>query len=396
MIILSILYWILVAFLAFYSAYYFLTVTIGMLPAKTEQKPHDFNPNVLIVLPAYQPSPIFLDVIASVERSRPKYSSVYVLFQEADQDLVDSVKANYPWMRIEEKNFSHLGGNAYQHALRHINTYVSKWSKTSNDYVVLIDKDNIIEDNFFTKMKEHADHSMDLIQGKRSALSLKGDFSIFDAASEILNDTMLRSAKMKLGLPIEVSGSGALIRAEVFQRAIDGLDPKAPGFDKNFMVNLITMGRLNYLYVPEAIIREEKTAYPDDYKMQRIRWFGEQYYNALFHGKRLLQTASWASLDYLVTLFRPPRSVMMFLLMICSFCEALAWLSGHQIIPYFSIFSILVLSSSLYLFSRVGLLILMIKASRHLPKLVVNNVWSVFNSLKRKYLGTFIPTSHRL
>ena len=56
-----------------------------------------------------------------------------------------------------------------------------------------------------------------------------------------------------------------------------------------------------------------KTTDLEAHNPQRLRWFGEQYYNALYHARDLVASAfryrRLAAFDYLLTLWRPPRSL---------------------------------------------------------------------------------------
>ena len=125
----------------------------------------------------------------------------------------------------------------------------------------------------------------------RKPLDTTQGIQIFDAISERYNDLMLRKGKLKLGGVLEISGSAAVIDSKLFKYAINQMDDQAPGYDKNFMVNLLTGPvRLKSTFNDQMIVREEKTAEVENYEAQRLRWFGEQYYNAFFNSRDLLKT----------------------------------------------------------------------------------------------------------
>jgi len=176
-------------------------------------------------------------------------------------------------------------------------------------------------------------------------LSVNNAVAFFDNTTEALNDSMFRKAKQNVGLMIEISGSGALIETELFIQAINSLDPKAPGFDKNFMVQLLSHKRdVRTIYWPASELFEEKTSAMDAHNPQRLRWFGEQYYNALYHAKTLLKAAHTyrrtAALDYLVTLWRPPRSVQVVAVPVAAVMEV-TWFFYFGAWPvYFPIFTV--------------------------------------------------------
>jgi cellulose synthase/poly-beta-1,6-N-acetylglucosamine synthase-like glycosyltransferase len=232
-------------------------------------------------------------------------------------------------------------------------------------------------------------------------LKTDGSFAWFDAVAEVLNDTMLRAAKSRVGLPIEISGSGALIRKEVFIDCINRLDPNAPGFDKNFMVNLLTRDcPIKSIYVPTAILREEKTEEADAFRTQRIRWFGEQYYNAIYSSEKLwrqlLFKGRFAALDYWLVLSRPPRSVLILALLLMTCLELALTLLSILVYPVCSVAFAVVGLASLGLLHKHNLTGGLRHHAFHFPKLFFSNLYSVSVSLRKKYLGTFISTEHKV
>ena len=164
---------------------------------------------------------------------------------------------------------------------------------------------------------------------------------------------MFRAANSRLNVLPEVSGSAALIETNTFCNAIENLDSKAPGYDKNFMVQLLTGNPVKGIFIPASKIYEEKTDDLDSFQPQRVRWFGEQYYNALFSGKKLIQAwvkGRWSALVYLIILWRPPRSTQLFIvptfgiLELSAFLVSKEWFLGF---PVLSVASLMIIASIL-------------------------------------------------
>lgn len=395
-------------FLLFYSLYWLALILLGYAnPKTTDLGKNRLNPNLLLILPAYKPGPIFKEVLNSIEKAIEKrtHIEVYVLLQEADAEYVDFAKRKGYY--VEEKNFGHLAGNSYQHALRHISRTIQRecnrgtWSP---EFLMLIDKDNLLDEDYFNNIPASIYESYDIIQGKRSSLSVSSDVAFFDSTTEALNDSMFRKAKQNIGLMIEISGSGALIETELFIEAISGLDSNAPGFDKNFMVQLLSNKRdVRTIYWPASQLHEEKTCAIEAHNPQRVRWFGEQYYNALYHGKTLLKAAvnyrRWAAFDYLITLWRPPRSIQVMITPLLAGIE-IGWFvysgSWPLYVPLFTASAVIVsLSVTLFLVSQQALG----TACRHalqLPKLAFHNLFNAIRSIRKENQGKFIHTTHKL
>ncbi len=395
-------------FFLFYSLYWLALIVLGYAnPIAWQENKNKRNPHLLLVLPAYKPGPIFMEVLNSIEKAikERKNINVYVLLQEADGDYVNFVKSK--GFFVEEKSFGHLGGNSYQHALRHITKTIKRECKKgtwSPEFLMLVDKDNLLDENYFTNIPESIYESYDIIQGKRSSLLVNNSVAFFDTTTEALNDTMFRKAKQNMGLMIEISGSGALIETELFIEAIISLDPKAPGFDKNFMVQLLSNKRdVRTIYWPASELFEEKTSTIDAHNPQRLRWFGEQYYNALYHGKTLLNAAltyrRMAAFDYIITLWRPPRSIQVVITPFAAIME-IAWYlfsgSWPLYLPLFTV-SVVILGFAvvLFLISQRALGAALTHGFQ-LPKLAFYNLFNAAKSIKKENHGKFIHTTHKL
>jgi cellulose synthase/poly-beta-1,6-N-acetylglucosamine synthase-like glycosyltransferase len=395
-------------FLLFYSLYWLALIVLGYAnPKAIGENKNPTNPHLLLVLPAYKPGPIFKEVLNSIEKAieARKNINVYVLLQEADSEYADFVKSK--GFFVEEKSFGHLGGNSYQHALRHITHTIQRECDKGTwcpEFLMLVDKDNLLDKDYFNNIPESIYDSYDIMQGKRSSLSVSNSVAFFDNTTEALNDTMFRKAKQNMGLMIEISGSGALIEAELFSEAITSLDPRAPGFDKNFMVQLLSHKRdVRTIYWPSSELYEEKTSALEAHNPQRLRWFGEQYYNALYHGKTLLKAAftyrRLAAFDYIITLWRPPRSIQVVITPIAAALE-IAWYAYFGSWPlYLPLFTasagILGLAVALFLISQKALGLAM-KHGFQLPKLAFNNLFNAAKSVKKENQGKFIHTTHKL
>lgn len=407
MIVLQTLLACLAVYLTFYS-FYWLCLTLLGLPSRSSNFSDSLStsPEILLILPAYKPGERFLDVLDSLPKAIQKRNiKVLVLLQDADEKYYHySVTKGFICI---QKSFSHLSGNSYQHALRFITQWIDKQrlrGTCNPEFVMLVDKDNVIAPDFFDRIEPYQYDQFDILQGVRKSVSTSTPISFFDHLSERLNDCLYRRAKEKANLLLEISGSGALIETDLFIRCILHLDANAPGFDKNFMVQLLTQARqVRATFLPQCIVTEEKTNNISNHNPQRIRWFGEQYYNAIHHSGTLLRAAFQfrrpAALDYLITLCRPPRSIQVVISPILCFGECVyfwatsAWPIG---IPLFSI-SWLLLSVALVVFLlHENALLKATLSIGSLVKLAYFNLFNAFKSVRAENKGKFIHTTHHL
>jgi cellulose synthase/poly-beta-1,6-N-acetylglucosamine synthase-like glycosyltransferase len=410
-------------YLTFYSFYWLFTILLGMMyrPRRPDllnilmgvmtrpKRPgieNLSNPEMLLILPAYRPGEIFTKVLASVQQAiEQRNIRVYVLLQEADPHYRQQAEAH--GFIVEEKKFSHLPGNSYHHALHHIVDRIQEWKQErlyTPHFVMLIDKDNVLSPDFFRHITPQQYQQYDVMQAKRSSINAEGDVSFFDTISEGLNDTMFRAAKSLIRGAIEISGSGALIKTKLFVETIRRLDSRAPGYDKNFMVQILSASyAVKTTYFPYMQLHEEKTADIESHNPQRVRWFAEQYYNALYSAGKLLRAfvryRRFSAFEYLVVLWRPPRSLQILLVPLLGLIELAAygwqgfWWLGF---PYL-VSSTLALMAAAFLFLiRERLLLRSLRYAIKLPKLALNNMLNAGNSIKKENHGTFIHTEHKL
>lgn len=397
---------LLATYFCFYGLYWLVLVLAGKEKVIKHASLYNDNPEILLVLPAYQPGPIFLKVLDAVATaSHNRNIKTFVLLQHADSKYGDYAREKGFW--VESKEFDHLPGNSYQHALRYITQRINSkqnLGRINPEFVMLLDKDNLIAPDFFSHIPPHVYDQFDIIQGKRLSLSTTNAVSFFDHMAERLNDTMFRYAKQNLGCMIEISGSGALIETDLFIDTIQRLDKQAPGFDKNFMVNLLNSKReVRTIFWPACTLQEEKTSAIEAHNPQRIRWFGEQYYNAIYHGGQLLKSAikhhRVAPIDYLLTLYRPPRSVQVMLVTMLALIEAGIYvITGNWLLifPFMSIAASLQSIALIIFVIRQKALFKSLRYSLRLPMLAIYNFSNALKSIRKENQGKFIHTKHHL
>ncbi len=399
------LYTILVIYLSAYSIFWIVSTVLGLFYRPPFTVANSENPELLLLLPAYKPSPIFTEVLARVTKAIGERNiKVLVLLQEADPKY--RVEAESHGFMVEEKVFSMLPGNSYHHALKYLTARITDYNKAGflPEFVMLLDKDNLIDEDFFSNISEDLYNRYDVFQGRRLALNTDQSTSFFDAVSEGLNDLMFRAAGCKAGDTLEISGSSALIRTSLFCKAINQLNPKAPGFDKNFMVNILTSEKSNsMIFLPDCKVREEKTNSIEAHNPQRLRWFGEQYFNAVFSAPVLfnswLHKGRWSALWYLVVLCRPPRSVQLLLLPLLVLGELIMLLFTSSLsytLPLIVISTVFVLLSSWLTLRHLGLQSKAFQFALRLPTLAVHNIINALKSVKAENRGKFIHTEHKL
>jgi len=316
----------------------------------------------------------------------------FVVLQQSTKEMEDAISLHSDLCIHVEKPIE-TSGNPYHSILRFS---VNKAKELNPKHLILLDMDNEIDTISFQRLLSFR-NEFDLIQGKRVAQSSNTtSISQFDSLSESLNDSMMRASRSILKAPIELSGSGFIADFELLSGAIHHLDSKAPGMDKNLLIQLLSLKpSIKMLFDEDSVVTDEKTTEIDSYSRQRTRWFGNQYYNArtqFFPLLRLaLRSTRFGIADYGISLCRPPRSFQIIILIVGTLLEFVAHFMGYSNPFLFLIASVIyTFGLSLFLFN-------------HRNQFSFSSVFSMLNiALKNSFLalksfspslkGTFLNT----
>ena len=380
----------------FYSAYMLITISAALFyKAPVYDQQINRNHKVLIFYPAYKPG---TNLIENIRRLREEVagfdSKIYVLSQEAEESVNTGLRKNSDY--LDSKGFRDVKGNSYHHALEFAVHRISEFEVESGkkfDSVLIMDPDNHIDKESFNRLLKGRIGGAHVVLSRRKSANQKSSTSLFDGVSERINDYMFRRAKSVLKLTPELAGSGMMMETELFTRAVLGLDKKAPGMDKQLLVNMMFgCENLNILFDENAIILDEKTENEASFNRQRLRWFGNQYYNARKFGWKLLMSGNRNMIDYAIALFRPPRSFQIFISVFLLPIDLYLFWSGVIAFPVFTISAVLTGLALLVFLYKESLLESAFTNFVPVFKTSIINGWLVLKSQSSSLKGTFIHT----
>ncbi|NLR94582.1 glycosyltransferase [Flammeovirga agarivorans] len=397
MSILLILYIIIGVYLIFYCSYLSFTLIVGTFYKKKVGDSYN-TPNDdrwLIFIPAYKADHVLIKSLESINVYAPLVEfKIVVLFQETPEDIIK--EANNYEITMLNQSFSSDKGNTYIQALKYFNEWLKKdemISEYSPTHLVLLDKDNCVGEHFFSELLKFRNVGYEYIQGRRSALNLRESVGHYDEISERLNDVSLRNYKCALGWNPELTGSGFIISMDFFINGIDHLSLNNPGMDKNLFLEWILGDKKpKGIYAREAILYEEKTEDIEVLKQQRSRWFAEQYMTAFQFLPRLLKQIFFKfdieALDYLISIFRPPRSILMLITPLLSLLELLFFRTYYL----FTISFLVLLIGGIVFILGNGLSHSFSSLIIRLPHIIMSNLYSLLSIFSGKAKGNFIHT----
>lgn len=297
-------------FYSFYFAFFSVAGSIPLRIKKGNLAKGYFEKNTVVVFPAYNPNQRLIESVKAALQL-PEKPLIFVLLQKAAPEIRQQL-AILPGVFMLEKDFSQTTGNSYHAALRYLSSWVKERCQKEGyqlRHLLLLDKDNLVAPDFLASVQQHGRKEFTIWQGQRRPIgSPNNHWAKADALSELLNDCLMRQGKNALGLSAELSGSAVVFPFPAFERAVCQLDKRAPGMDKNLLIQLLK-DKNKVQFLPQAYVSEEKTEKASSYGMQRSRWFGNQYFNAWHYSIGLWKLKTIHAADYALSLWRLPRMV---------------------------------------------------------------------------------------
>ena len=142
----------------------------------------------------------------------------------------------------------------------------------SSDYdgVIIIDADNIMDFSFITKVNKAMSNGDKAIQGHRVAKNLDTSFSILDALSEEINNTIFRKGHVALKISSALIGSGMAFDFNLYKSIMQNIDTFADEDKELELKIMLSRNTINYLN--DAYVYDEKVNNSKVFVKQRSRW----------------------------------------------------------------------------------------------------------------------------
>lgn len=258
------------------------------------------------------------------------------------------------------------------------------------DTVVILDADNLVEDDFPSRIAAARNAGLRVVQGRRVAKNYNTSLAALDGLMEHVHNVVFRSGQRALGLPAHLIGSGMAFERRLLGWCLERAQVVG-GFDKALQAELCSRG-VDVGYVPDAVVYDEKVDNAAALQSQRRRWLATQvaslprYVRTTFEG---LARCEATGLALLLLALVPPRSLL--LLGLCGL-SLVAWLAGQTGVALVSGIALLALLSTVLLlglhlgFGRVS------QAMRAAPDALVAMVGAALRL--RGANDRFIHTAH--
>lgn len=222
-----------------------------------------------VLIPAYKEDAVIIDTAkASLNQTYPKeYFDVVVIADSLQQETLVTLNQ----LPINVITVSFESSTKVKAITKALNSLPDNY-----DYAVILDADNIMEQDFLTKMSDVLATGLRAIQGQRKPKNINTTLSFLDGLSEAINNHIYRQGTVALGLSASINGSGVVFDYQLFKNKITTMD-SIGGFDRELELLLLKEGVKVYYY-KEAFVLDEKVSKSKSFQNQRLRWISSQYF----------------------------------------------------------------------------------------------------------------------
>ena len=303
---LSILEFLLFAYLAFGVLYILIFSIAGLFTAKSKTKSlSEMERKFAVLIPGYKEDAVIIEVAKkALEQDYDKAKfDVVVIADSFEAETLKALKA-LPIKLIEVSFETSTKSKALNTAMAQLGD--------GYDVALILDADNIMKPDFITKMNSAFDRSYKVVQGHRMAKNTNTSFAILDAISEEVNNHIFRKGHRVLGFSSALIGSGMAFDYSFFKSTMASIKAIG-GFDKELELTLLRDGeKIEYLH--DALVLDEKVQKADVFANQRKRWLSAQfvYFKRFFWSgiKSLFLKGNLDFVDKVYQMIAPPRVLL--------------------------------------------------------------------------------------
>lgn len=186
------------------------------------------------------------------------------------------------------------------------------------EIAVILDADNIMADDFLSKINAAFDRRFTAYQGHRTAKNMDTPLAVLDAVSEAINNHIFRKGHRVLGLSSAIIGSGMAFPYPFFRELMAGVTAIG-GFDKEIELKMLKEGH-KIEFLDDAVVYDEKVSKAEAFSNQRRRWLSAQlvYFRQDFVTglKELFRNGNIDYFEKVIQFIQPPRILLLGLLLV--------------------------------------------------------------------------------
>lgn len=253
------------------------------------------------------------------------------------------------------------------------------------DIIVVLDADTLVGEKFSEKIKSAFEKKVDVVQVFVHPIpSSKSSLSLLAAYSELLSQKIDDEARLWLGWPVPLRGTGMSFRKELFYKVCCGINTQVDDIELSLL--LMEMG-VTVHYCPQAEILDPKTNNILGLARQRGRWLKGQRY--IWNAQRLnfvklskLILPSWSLVQSLM--LKPKTALVFVKIILVGVLMSMSYKGvGYQIVLFLNGVCILVdflyyLTGLRYVSNHLKILLAMVSAPLFLILWIISWGFSIF------------------
>lgn len=251
------------------TLYIFVFALAGLFYRQSEYASKPVLRKMAVLIPGYKEDAVILEVAEdALQQDYP--SDRYDVVIIADSFQLETIEAlrKLPIKVIEVQFEKSTKSKALNKAMEQIDA--------DYEVAVVLDADNLMANDFLTKVNAAFEKGFMAVQGHRTAKNLDTSLALLDAASEEINNHIFRKGHRVLGLSSAIIGSGMAFRYDFFKKMMAGVTAIG-GFDKEIELHMLKNGhKIDYL--DDALVYDEKVQKAEVFSNQRRRWLSAQWH----------------------------------------------------------------------------------------------------------------------
>ena len=273
-IIITIIDWVLFAAVTVTVLYLGIFAVAALFHRKSDAPKAKKQNRFVILIPSYKQDDIIEQAIISVlSQAYPQRLFDVVVISDHQSEMTNMRLAQYP-VTLLTPNFAESSkAKSLQYAILNLPEF------KIYDIALLLDADNIVEQDFLTKVNNAFEVAMTkAIQIHRVSKNRDTTAARMDAIFEEINNAIFRRGHISLGLSSALAGSGIAFDFTWFKTNI--MKAKTAGEDKEMEALLLRQGYF-IDYFDNIYVYGEKKRTTIKLNEQRGRWASQQFHNLI-------------------------------------------------------------------------------------------------------------------
>lgn len=308
-IIINILYviqWILFVYLLLTTFYIFIFAIAGLFPHKKPKAKDDKLRKFAVMIPGYKEDEIIVEVCQdALHQDYPKELYDVIAICDSYQPETIAELKKLPIKVIEVSFDKSTKSKALNKAMAELGD--------NYDVALILDADNLMQEDFVTKINGAFQTGYLAVQGHRVAKNTDTNFAVLDAISEDINNHIFRKGSRIMGVSSAIIGSGMAFEYSFFKKMMADVHAIG-GFDKEIDLKMCRDG-ITIEYIEDAYCYDEKVQKAEVFQNQRRRWLSAQIvYFKRFFFKSIIALVTKGNIDFFNKAFHtflPPRILLL-------------------------------------------------------------------------------------